>query len=158
MFFFVFTSQSVGSPFAFDTMLRSGAPPHIGQSPVPGSEAERRTAVPAAITATATLTLRRRGAEKIFFLTREFLCVSASLRRSVNVLVMLFIGSKFQIVDIGAELSIDEKPRRTLPIADRIRLVDLPRRRLGRALRPRFAARAYLPVREVPAAQLDRVP
>src|SRR3954467_9653659 len=37
-FFFVFTSQLVGSPFMFDTMLRSGVPPHIGQSPEPGSE------------------------------------------------------------------------------------------------------------------------
>ncbi len=25
-----------------DTMLRSGVPPHIGQSPVPGSDAARR--------------------------------------------------------------------------------------------------------------------
>jgi hypothetical protein len=53
MFFFVFTSQSVGSPFAFDIMLRSGVPPHIGQSPVPGSEAARRVAAAAAISSTA---------------------------------------------------------------------------------------------------------
>src|SRR5215207_7050496 len=39
-FFFVFTSHDVGIPFAFETMLRSGVPPHIGHSPVPGSEAE----------------------------------------------------------------------------------------------------------------------
>src|SRR3982751_6898859 len=37
-FFFVFTSQLVGSPFMFETMLRSGVPPHFGQSPEPGSE------------------------------------------------------------------------------------------------------------------------
>ncbi len=44
MFFFDLTSQSVESPFAFDTMLRSAVPPHIGQSPVPGSEAMMRGA------------------------------------------------------------------------------------------------------------------
>ena len=38
MFFFVLTSQVVGSPFMLETMLRSGVPPHIGQSPLPGSE------------------------------------------------------------------------------------------------------------------------
>jgi hypothetical protein len=27
-------------PFMFETMLRSGVPPHIGQSPPPGSDAE----------------------------------------------------------------------------------------------------------------------
>src|SRR3954469_15422732 len=37
-FFFVLTSQVVGRPFIVDTMLRSGVPPHIGQSPDPGSE------------------------------------------------------------------------------------------------------------------------
>src|SRR4051812_31716694 len=37
-FFFVLTSQVVGSPFMVDTMFRSGVPPHIGQSPEPGSE------------------------------------------------------------------------------------------------------------------------
>src|SRR5947209_7925939 len=35
-------SQSVGSPFMCDTMLRSGVPPHIGQSPEPGSDANTR--------------------------------------------------------------------------------------------------------------------
>src|ERR1043165_1682251 len=40
MFFFVFTSQVVGSPFMLETMLRSGVPPHMGQSPVPGSDAD----------------------------------------------------------------------------------------------------------------------
>jgi hypothetical protein len=43
-FFLVFTSQLMGIPFAFETMLRSGVPPHIGQSPVPGSEAETEEA------------------------------------------------------------------------------------------------------------------
>src|SRR5262245_23607826 len=38
-FFFVLTSQLVGRPFMFEIMLRSAVPPHIGQSPVPGSEA-----------------------------------------------------------------------------------------------------------------------
>src|SRR3954453_12728922 len=37
-FFFVLTSHVVGRPFIVDTMLRSGVPPHIGQSPDPGSE------------------------------------------------------------------------------------------------------------------------
>src|SRR5215207_9352002 len=37
-FFLVLTSQLVGRPFMFEIMLRSGVPPHIGQSPEPGSE------------------------------------------------------------------------------------------------------------------------
>ena len=45
-FFFVLTSQLVGSPFMLDTMLRSGVPPHIGQSPLAGSDFA--TSVPAA--------------------------------------------------------------------------------------------------------------
>src|ERR1043166_3669425 len=40
MFFFVLTSQLVGIFFWFETMLRSGEPPHMGQSPVPGSDAD----------------------------------------------------------------------------------------------------------------------
>src|SRR5262249_28589210 len=36
-------SQVVGSPFILEIMLRSGVPPHIGQSPPPGSEAETGT-------------------------------------------------------------------------------------------------------------------
>src|SRR5688572_11961757 len=107
MFFFDFTSQSVASPFALDTMLRSPLPPHIGQSPVPGSEAERRTAAPVAIEAKATLTQRRKAAEQ------------AALRRRVNVLVMLVIGRKFHVVDIRAKLGIDEEPGRALTVADR---------------------------------------
>src|SRR5678815_2870933 len=39
-FFLVLTSQLVGSPFMFETMLRSAVPPHMGQSPEPGSEAD----------------------------------------------------------------------------------------------------------------------
>ena len=42
MFFFVLTSHSVGTFFIDETMLRSGVPPHIGQLPVPGSEATQR--------------------------------------------------------------------------------------------------------------------
>jgi hypothetical protein len=44
----------MGSPFMFDTMLRSGVPPHIGQSPLPpGSDADKRDpeVVPAATSA-----------------------------------------------------------------------------------------------------------
>src|SRR5262245_39376752 len=35
MFFPVLTSQVVGNPVASETMLRSGDPPHIGQSVMP---------------------------------------------------------------------------------------------------------------------------
>src|SRR5688500_18809844 len=149
MFFFDFTSQSVGSPFAFDTMLRSAVPPHIGQSPVPGSEAETRTAAPAAIKAKATLTQRRKAAEHAFVSTKELLCDSAAPRRRVSVLVMLFILRQFQIIDVRPEFSVDEEPRRPLQITDRIRLVDLPRSRFGPAGGPRLAARAHLAVGKI---------
>src|SRR5688572_7354160 len=128
MFFFVFTSQSAGSPFAFDTMLRSAVPPHIGQSPVPGSDATRRTVAAATTKARTTTTQRRKDAKK----------------GGISAFVMLFIGGQFQIVDIRAELGVDEKSRRALSIADRIGLVDLPRRRFGLAGRPRLATRAHL--------------
>src|SRR5215208_3466543 len=39
-FFLFLTSQEVGSPFMSEIMLRSGVPPHMGQSPEPGSDAE----------------------------------------------------------------------------------------------------------------------
>ncbi len=38
MFFFVLMSQLVGSPFMLETRFRSAVPPHMGQSPLPGSE------------------------------------------------------------------------------------------------------------------------
>jgi hypothetical protein len=59
MFFFDATSHSVGSPFIDDTMLRSGVPPHIGQSPVPGSDAATRVG---RVAASASSTSARRGA------------------------------------------------------------------------------------------------
>src|SRR5213075_3266152 len=59
MFFFEATSHSVGSPFIDDTMLRSGVPPHIGQSPVPGSEAATRIG---RVAASASSTSASRGA------------------------------------------------------------------------------------------------
>jgi hypothetical protein len=37
-----------------DTMFRSGVPPHIGQLPVPGSDAESRAGVVPIATASAT--------------------------------------------------------------------------------------------------------
>src|SRR4030095_7842948 len=39
-FFFSLMSQLIGNPFMLETILRSGVPPHMGQSPVPGSAAE----------------------------------------------------------------------------------------------------------------------
>ena len=41
MFFLVAMSQVVGKPVIEETILRSGVPPHIGQSVEPGSDAER---------------------------------------------------------------------------------------------------------------------
>src|SRR5687768_10643399 len=145
MFFLVLTSQSLGSPFAFDTMFRSGEPPHIGQSPVPGSEAKRRAVETVAITARATLMQSRKDAKN----------ASAPLRR---VFVMLFIGCQLQVVDVRPELGIDEETRRTLAIPNRIGLVDLPRRGLGLPGGPCLAARAHLAIGQILDAQLDRVP
>src|SRR5688572_5540203 len=100
MFFCVLMSQSVASPFMFDTMLRSGEPPHIGQSPVPGSDAERRTAAAVATRMPPNAMQRRRDAKNVLFLKKEFLCTSAALRRRGHVLVMLFIWCEFQVVDV----------------------------------------------------------
>src|SRR5688572_15548737 len=38
-FFLVLTSQLVGIPFIFEIIFRSAVPPHMGQSPEPGSDA-----------------------------------------------------------------------------------------------------------------------
>src|SRR5262245_63938878 len=115
MCFLVLTSQSPGNPFMFETMFRSGVPPHIGQSPVPGSDASTNTG---AVAARAT----------------------AARKHNTRFMITSFIGSKFQIVDIGAELRVDEEARGALSVADGIGLVDLPGRGLCVAGRPRFAA------------------
>src|SRR6478672_11096635 len=65
MFFFVLTSHSIGRPFMFETMLRSGVPPHIGQSPVPGSLAD------AAACRRKPPTVRRSGRSARRILTAE---------------------------------------------------------------------------------------
>jgi hypothetical protein len=49
-------SQEVGSPFMLETMFRSGVPPHMGQSPLPGSDADTRQP---AITGMATTNAAR---------------------------------------------------------------------------------------------------
>src|SRR5215216_3361447 len=49
-FFFALTSHVVGSPFMLEIMLRSGVPPHIGQSPPPGSDAGSASEASATIT------------------------------------------------------------------------------------------------------------
>src|SRR5262249_53165224 len=53
-FFLVLTSQAVGRPFIEDTMLRSGVPPHIGQSVLAGSERAKSTSVEVPTRAAAT--------------------------------------------------------------------------------------------------------
>src|SRR5262249_17838710 len=62
MFFFVATSHVVGGFFIAETMLRSGVPPHMGQSPVPGSEAQSRAS------ASASAKAQLRVHFKIFFI------------------------------------------------------------------------------------------
>lgn len=88
MFFLVLMSHSVGRPFADDTMFRSGVPPHIGQSPLPGSDAETRDAD----TATKARRVRRRRYEVM--------------------IIGYLLGVEIQVVEIGAELRIDKESRR----------------------------------------------
>src|SRR5262245_39526444 len=55
MFFFVFTSHVVGSPVMFETMLRSGVPPHIGHSLPPVSPAMRTRELETMVSANAVM-------------------------------------------------------------------------------------------------------
>src|SRR5262245_50458429 len=68
------------------------------------------------------------------------------------------IRCEFQIIDIGAELRVEEKSRCALAVANGISLVDLPGRRLRFASRPCLTSRAYAAGRQILDAQLEGVP
>src|SRR5688500_6626478 len=70
----------------------------------------------------------------------------------------LLILRDYQVVEIRAELRVDEEARRPLTVADRVGHVDHPLGRLRRADRPRLAARPHLAVGQVLDAQLQPIP
>src|SRR6185436_5151159 len=111
MFFLVLTSHSVGRPLADDTMFRSGVPPHIGQSPVFGSDAPMRTA-PANATAIAAALIsavrcRLRDFAPLWFscFLRAFLPSWPFVSRQEPLLVL----SQLHIVDLGPEFRRNEE-------------------------------------------------
>src|SRR5262245_8976677 len=133
MFFFVLTSQSSGSPFMFETMLRSGVPPHIGQSPLPGSDADILTPC-VALATTIALAIARHFTVSLVII---FFSLAAGLhpRRVLTLMPRsgctglrsawprALICHELQVVDVRAELRVDEQARRALLVADRISLV-----------------------------------
>src|SRR2546426_834136 len=72
--------------------------------------------------------------------------------------VSLLIGRQCQIVQVSAELSIDEKSGRALTVSNRIHAIDGPRGRLRLSRRPCLAPDSNLAVRHVLDAQLEVVP
>src|SRR5262245_59275201 len=116
-------------------MLRSGVPPHIGQSPLPGSDAERRAAPTAETASTAS--------QSPAFLYELMMCVDPFR----VVFSWLLVRRYFQIVQLRPELHIHEYARISLPVADRIALLDGPGGWLRFAGRPRFATCDGRPVR-----------
>src|SRR5262245_27956428 len=106
-------------------MLRSAVPPHMGQSPLPGSEPSMRTPLVAAAS-----TAMKRTASLLCELMFRFEKCWATKARSGNG-VGLLVRCNFQIVEIRAELHIHEYAWIPLPVADRIVLLNGPGRRLG---------------------------
>src|SRR6185436_11445931 len=70
----------------------------------------------------------------------------------------LLIRREGEVIEIRAELRVEEQAGRALAVANRIRLVDQPGGGLGLADRPRLAACPYLSVCQVLDPQLESVP
>ena len=138
-----------------DTMLRSGVPPHIGQSPLPGSD----------------------GDVKLVFVTPN---AAARMSRKVVICLRMMFGRVDPIwpsCSCRPECCRSRSPtrrrrrrrvgidaRRPLEAADRIDALDRPRGRLGLSLLPHFAAgadlarshRLHLELHHVPRVGLPR--
>src|SRR5262249_34339036 len=148
------TSHSTGSPFMFETMLRSGVPPHIGQSPPPpGSDAASRASRPpdvdrmsAAPIAARARTERRR--EESIVIT--FLGTTQILPPSVR--------ADLQVIPVRAELGVSNKPRRAVAVSDGIQLIDHPRGWLGLSRRPDLGLSPDFAVGLILDAQLQVIP
>src|SRR5688572_25573051 len=135
MFFLVFTSHVVGSPFMLDSMLRSGVPPHIGQSVPEGS--------PARASSVREVSPRQAVRYTSFFM--DFVCIVHYRRTVDRLLRRVPIDLDVVVVQLRASARlgwrIGVESRRSLDAANRIDALDRPGGRLGLALRPHLAAR-----------------
>src|SRR5688572_167914 len=122
----------------FETILRSGVPPHMGQFPVPGSPARMEGEVATARTS------------RMPPIRKRLLMIDIPFRTSVR--------RQGEIIQIRAELGIEEESWCTLTIADRINSFKRPGRRFGFPNRPRLALNAHTIVRHVLHAKLQPVP
>src|ERR1700687_4613960 len=110
----------------FETMLRSGVPPHIGQSPPPpGSEATMRAgrAPRASINSSTVRSLKRSDRNR----RRGFVFICQNLLSATCALIC----HELEVVEICTELCIHEESRRALSIPDRIHFIDQPLGGLG---------------------------
>src|SRR5258706_14222737 len=112
-------------------MFRSGVPPHIGQSPMPGSDACTKHTTDAAT-------------KKVMITT--FILAPGSWRFFTGPWPLtpgpfLLVRFHLQIIQVHPELRVNKQSRRALVIPDRIDLLDRPRRRLRFSGRPRLPAR-----------------
>src|SRR5206468_2914465 len=133
----------------------------------PGSDATRCATPTADVSRTAKATLYE--LMTVMFLFRGFvvswLCfcfVVSCFRGSVSfrafVFSWLLIGRHADVVDLRAELRVDESARRSLPVSNRIDLVDRPGGRLRLASGPRLSAHAHRSVRLIFDPQLQVIP
>src|SRR5688572_2391418 len=108
-------------------MLRSGVPPHIGQSPLPGSDAESDAAP---IARRATTSMRNR-------MVISMCLIGGSTGPALLACGRRLVRRHLEIIQVRAELRVDEQARCALTVADRVHLLDRPRRGLRLADRPR---------------------
>src|SRR6476646_1292852 len=78
-------------------------------------------------------------------------------RKTLNTFFSL-VCRNLQVIDVGAELRVDEEAGRAVPVADRIDHLDHPLGGLGVRGRPDLAARAHLSIRRVLDAHFQVIP
>src|SRR6266496_1360964 len=127
-------------------MFRSGVPPHIGQSPLPGSEAEAKLLAMPSVTATANA---KKADLEVRILEVLFLMI---------VLVRSFVRRHLDVIDKDLVWRVGKNSRAPLPIAKRIDALESPISRLGFGRRPRLAASSHLSVGQILDLQLQAIP
>src|SRR5258705_14010376 len=144
----------------FEIMLRSGVPPHMGQSPLPGSEAEAVGSKPVANKANTSINdLFKRFVVLFplrFIVQSSFSCPNIHLPSAYC--LPLLIQVDLQIIEIQFRQRATEDSRRSLPIRNRIYAFHHPRRRFCVARQPHFSPRTYLTIRKILHFKLHAVP
>src|SRR5688500_14789518 len=155
MFLLVAMSKLVGSPFCLETMLRSGVPPHIGQSPVPGSPAANRAAKRSAPD-TALNTFEDRIVKPLS--SRSVPDSRSARMRTAAPPGASSVPGHLDVVEKHFKRRVCVNARTAFPIPNWIHFLDVPGRRLGFTCRPSLALRLDLALRQILDPQLQPVP